>query len=187
MKIFKIHINLSRKILYLLMKKFITTTLTIVSVLTAELLYNQPREITSEIEVDIEKLIAMRDPRVLWWDQWGDLVNALIYVESRGDSTAVGVNDDRGILQITPIAVKEASRISGKNYSHNDAYSVQKSLEMFYIIANRYCPEVNYEKMARIWNGGPRGYTKECTEEYWSKVEYALSGNHMFVDGIVLN
>ena len=64
------------------------------------------------------------------------LVEAIIQVESRGDSTAVG---DRGwavgVLQIWPIMVREVNRILEKDgsdvrYGYTDRYSVKKSIEM---------------------------------------------------------
>jgi hypothetical protein len=33
----------------------------------------------------------------------------------------------------------------------------------------------DYEKLARIHNGGPRGHTKSATVKYWRKVEKALA------------
>lgn len=112
-----------------------------------------------------------------WEDGWKDFIPALIQVESEGNPRALGKNNDRGILQITPILVKEVNRISGLAYTHDDAWDPEKSIEMFYIIARKYCPEQDFEKMARIWNGGPRGYTKECTVVYWNKVKNELDRN----------
>ena len=112
-----------------------------------------------------------------WEDGWKDFIPALIQVESEGNPRALGKNNDRGILQITPILVKEVNRISGLAYTHDDAWDPEKSIEMFYIIARKYCPEQDFEKMARIWNGGPRGHTKECTIAYWNKVKNELDRN----------
>ena len=112
-----------------------------------------------------------------WEDGWRDFIPALVQVESRGNPNALGKNNDRGILQITPILVKEVNRISGLAYTHDDAWDPEKSIEMFYIIARKYCPEQDFEKMARIWNGGPRGHTKECTVAYWNKVKNELDKN----------
>ena len=85
-----------------------------------------------------------------WEDGWKDFIPALIQVESEGNPRALGKNNDRGILQITPILVKEVNRISGLAYTHDDAWDPEKSIEMFYIIARKYCPEQDFEKMARI-------------------------------------
>lgn len=112
-----------------------------------------------------------------WEDGWRDFIPALVQVESRGNPNALGNNNDRGILQITPILVKEVNRISGLTYTHDDAWDPEKSIEMFYIIARKYCPEQDFEKMARIWNGGPHGHTKDYTVAYWNKVKNELDRN----------
>jgi hypothetical protein len=41
---------------------------------------------------------------------------------------------------------------------------------MFNIWADAYHLNSSYEKMARNWNGGPRGYKKAATSHYWNKV-----------------
>lgn len=110
----------------------------------------------------------------VWRKQWDDLLDALIWVESKGDPTALGSCGDRGILQITPILVQEVNRLSDIKYTHDDAWDPEKSKEMFYIIAHHYCPQHDYEKMARIWNGGPKGYKKSQTLKYWDKVKNVL-------------
>ena len=38
---------------------------------------------------------------------WDLFIEALIYIESKGDERAVGKNDDGGVLQIRPIAVRK--------------------------------------------------------------------------------
>lgn len=109
-----------------------------------------------------------------WREQWDDLINAIIEVESQGNPRALGKANDRGILQITPILVREVNRLSDTEYTHDDAWDEEKSKEMFYIIAHHYCPEHDFEKMARIWNGGPQGHRKSCTQGYWDKVQKYL-------------
>ena len=56
---------------------------------------------------------------------WEDLIDAIIYVESRGHDSAIG---DRGkavgCLQIQPICVREVNRILRKHKS-NVRYSLQ--------------------------------------------------------------
>tara|TARA_R100000231_G_scaffold40377_1_gene35201 strand:- start:815 stop:1246 length:432 start_codon:yes stop_codon:yes gene_type:complete len=108
------------------------------------------------------------------------LVEALIQVESRGDSTAKG---DRGwavgVLQIWPIMVREVNRIQEKNgsnvrYGYNDRYSVKKSIEMFHIWREYYHSDSNWETIARCWNGGPSGSSHHRTKCYWNKVRREL-------------
>ncbi len=117
---------------------------------------------------------------------WDRLVDAVIYVESRGNDSAVGDGGKAvGCLQIHPIAVREVNRILVKynltaNYTLNDRYSKEKSIEMFNIISEEYyCCEfydfIEYaEIVARRWNGGPRGDKKESTIRYWNKVKKEL-------------
>ena len=64
-----------------------------------------------------------------------------------------------------------------------------KSIEMFHIIADKYVPDGNYEKMARIWNGGPSAHIRYVTKndqvienkyyirtnDYWLKVKNELN------------
>ena len=108
------------------------------------------------------------------------LVEAIIQVESRGDSTAVG---DRGwaigVLQIWPIMVREVNRILEKDgsdvrYGYTDRLSVQKSIEMFHIWREYYHPNSDWETIARCWNGGPSGHSHHRTKCYWNKVRKEL-------------
>ena len=108
------------------------------------------------------------------------LVEAIIQVESRGDSTAKG---DRGwavgVLQIWPIMVREVNRILEKDgsdvrYGYTDRYSVKKSIEMFRIWKAWYHSKSTFEKIARCWNGGPNGHKNPATLRYWNKVQAYL-------------
>ena len=108
------------------------------------------------------------------------LVEAIIQVESRGDSTAKG---DRGwavgVLQIWPIMVREVNRIQEKNgsdvrYVYTDRLSVAKSIEMFHIWREYYHSDSDWETIARCWNGGPSGSSHHRTKCYWLKVKKEL-------------
>lgn len=106
---------------------------------------------------------------------WNPVIDAIIEVESEGDAKAVDKGGKScGILQITPILVKECNRIlelrkSSKRYVMNDRFSVQKSKEMFLLYQSYYNPENNVELAIRTWNGGRR-YTKKGTQRYFEKV-----------------
>ena len=113
------------------------------------------------------------------------LVNALIYVESKGNDSAVG---DRhlgtpsiGVLQIRPIMVREANRIlkiqgSSKRFTLKDRFNREKSIEIFMIWKNYHHPDSDFETIARNWNGGPNGYKSSKTVNYWNKVKNKLNG-----------
>ena len=74
-----------------------------------------------------------------------ELICALIVIESNGDREAVG----------------DGGRAYGymKRYA-KDAWTDLKSFDA--------------EKVARIHNGGPRGYKKKATEKYWTKVKKVI-------------
>lgn len=105
---------------------------------------------------------------------WELFIFALIEVESGGDSTCTGMADDVGILQITPICVREVNRILGvQTYALGDRYSVKKSLEMFDIIQQHKNSQLDIRRAAKIWN--PR-----APESYYEKIERNLLQKQLF-------
>lgn len=117
------------------------------------------------------------------YSKWDTFVDAVIYVESRGNDSAVGDNGSAvGCLQIHPIMVREVNRLLAKydiptTYTLEDRYSREKSIEMFNIISEEYycCEDYTFtdyvEIVARRWNGGPRGDKKRSTIKYWNNVQ----------------
>jgi len=113
-----------------------------------------------------------------------DLIDALIHVESRGNDSAVGDrhlvgNEAVGALQIRPIMVREVNRIlkiqkSDKRFKLSDRWDREKTIEMFLVWKNFHHKDSDFEKVARTWNGGPRGYKNPRTEKYWKKVQQEL-------------
>ena len=104
---------------------------------------------------------------------WGPLMDAIIQVESEGNSRAVS-GKSCGAMQITPILVEDCNIIlkkrgSSKRYTLNDRFSVKKSREMFVLIMSHYNPSNNVERAIRLWNGGVN-YTKRGTQGYYNKV-----------------
>lgn len=110
-----------------------------------------------------------------------DLIDALIYVESRGNEKAYASSEEAaGCLQIRPIMVMEVNRILKKlnkkqRYTLEDRWDCGKSKEMFYIWKDFHHKDSNEERIARNWNGGPNGYKKTQTEKYWTKVKQQLN------------
>lgn len=90
----------------------------------------------------------------------GDIVlDAIIDYESRGNPNALNSKEDAvGILQITPIAIKEVNRILSirgikKSYSLSDRWDPIKSKEIYYITQAFHNPSYNPQLAARLWNG----------------------------------
>ena len=104
---------------------------------------------------------------------WNPIMDAIIQVESEGNSNAVSGNSV-GVMQITPILVRECNDIlekmkSKKRFTMNDRFSVSKSKEMFLLIQSYHNPTNSIEKAIRSWNGGMR-YSVRATNRYYKKV-----------------
>ena len=106
---------------------------------------------------------------------WSPVISAIIQVESEGKSDAVDKDGKScGILQITPILVKECNRIlklrkNKMRYGMDDRFSVSKSKEMFLLYQSFYNPSNNVEFAIRSWNGGSN-YSRRATQRYFEKV-----------------
>ena len=104
---------------------------------------------------------------------WNPIMDAIIQVESEGNPNAVSGNSV-GVMQITPILVRECNDIlqkkkSKKRFTMNDRYSEVKSKEMFLLIQSYHNPMNSIEKAIRSWNGGIR-YSVRATNKYYKKV-----------------
>lgn len=103
-------------------------------------------------------------------NQWDLFVLALIEVESENDPFAVGSYNDVGILQITPIYVKDVNRILGEDrYSLDHRTDIAKSLEMFEIMQVHYNPERDIERAIKLHN-------PKAGSEYREKILNRMSG-----------
>ena len=101
-------------------------------------------------------------------DEWTILTMAIMKTESEFDPSRIGATQDVGIMQFTPIAVEEVNRIlrlEGKEeeYSHLDAFDIEKTIEMFNIIQNYHNKEQNISKAIHQHNpgGASIGYGKK--------------------------
>ena len=108
------------------------------------------------------------------------LIEAMIWVESRGDDHAYCKREEAaGCLQIRPIMLAEVNRIcvmtnNGLAYEHEDRWDREMSIAMFHIWRKYHHEHDTLEKIARNWNGGPEGYIKHKTNRYWKKVKKQL-------------
>ena len=124
------------------------------------------------IVVSSDALAAQKSTKRSSFD-WNPVMDAIIQVESEGNSKAVSGNSC-GVMQITPILVKECNNIlkrqnSKKRYTLSDRFNVKKSKEMFLLIQSTYNKTNNVEKAIRSWNGG-FNYTNRGTQKYYNKV-----------------
>ncbi len=139
----------------------------------------QPEPVIEIIEEEVNLINGRIDNRE-------ELIEAMAFVESGGNPATIGdINlgtPSVGLLQIRPIMVREVNRILrkqglDKRFKNSDRKSGDKSIEMFNIWADAYHLNSSYEKMARNWNGGPKGYKKSSTAHYWKKVQNYVTLN----------
>lgn len=99
--------------------------------------------------------------------EWDIFIQALIQVESEGKEDAVGKTNDVGILQITPIYVKDVNRILGEEkYGLSCRTDKRKSLEMFEILQNHYNPDKDIDKAIKLHNPkAPQSYRTKIMEQ----------------------
>ncbi len=111
------------------------------------------------------------------------LIPLLIQVESGGRADAVGDNGKAvGILQIHPIVVEDVNRIYQTKYTPADRLNKAKSMNICRLYLKYYGTryqlktgkKATLETLCRIWNGGPDGWKKQATIQYWKKVQKAM-------------
>lgn len=114
---------------------------------------------------------------------WKTLLAAIALVESSGNSGAVNHSENAvGLYQIRPAYVQDANEYArwiGRHDLHfihpDDMFCPVKSEQVMILYMMRYAGEnPTPEKIARIHNGGPRGYRKTATESYWQRVKTNL-------------
>src|SRR4030042_916333 len=110
-----------------------------------------------DLKVDYEKLFLDK------------IANAVSWVESRNNNNAIGKDGDYGKFQITKIRLLDYNRRTGKNYKRNQLFLEGVGREIF----DFYAKEIGileYEHIARDWNGGYLGHKRKATLDYWNLV-----------------
>ena len=95
--------------------------------------------------------------------EWDMLILAISFTESRFRPDAVGKAGDSGHLQLLPVYVDEVNRVSGTEYTINDAFDIDKSLEMFNLLQDYYNKNHDIEEAIRHHNKSPQ-YRKAVLE-----------------------
>lgn len=117
-----------------------------------------------------------------------DVIYAIEAVESGRDPYAINKPENAlGCLQIRPIMIADYNRITGKDLSHNVAYSKSMAYIIASTIFNHYIKDIkepNAKHLAFIWNGGggarhrvdnPKNDDKQKRLNiYWEKVKANL-------------
>jgi len=102
-------------------------------------------------------------------DPYERLVNAIIRVESKGDTLAYNqIEEAVGAFQIRPIRLRDYNNRTGSSYTYSDCFNLKISKEIFIYYAHKI-GYPNYESIAREWNGSGK-----TTIDYWKKVRLYL-------------
>ena len=105
------------------------------------------------------------------------VLQAIRIVESNNTPSAVGDGGNAiGVYQIWESYWKDATEFSNLGGKYRDCFTRNYSIKVFDAYMKRYAREAwtdpakfDAEKVARIHNGGPKGYKKTATEKYWKK------------------
>lgn len=106
-------------------------------------------------------------------------LDAIREVESGGDCNAIGDGGRAiGPYQIHYVywldAVEAEPSLRARGYQACKEEGYARAVVVAYL--TRYGANQNAEGLARIHNGGPKGYKKAATRGYWSKVSKAMGG-----------
>ena len=105
-----------------------------------------------------------------WLDE---LVEKIWFVESSGRFNPPAGDGGKagGPLQIHPGVIDDVNFYYQTSFTYEDRHDIEKARQIakLYILfwMNAYKEEI----AARIYNGGPRGWRKESTDDYWRKIE----------------
>lgn len=109
-------------------------------------------------------------------------LDAVRRVETGGlPNAGKGAVGDKG-ASIGPYQIQRAyhadARMKSGKYedcSASHAYSEQTMLAYFARYAPKALESKDWQTLARVHNGGPKGHTKKATEVYWAKVQKEMS------------
>lgn len=114
-------------------------------------------------------LVPMADIFALSRKEKDHLIERIAVVESRHKQFAVGDHGKAyGLVQAHSIMVREANRISGKRYTHEQMFDPRKAREVVTIVIDYYDRFIQSEvgrpatakELAFIWNGGGDAWTR---------------------------
>lgn len=132
-------------------------------------------------------LLFLQDPSMADLDAARDalrpFLDALATVESNGKDDAVGDGGKAlGRYQVWQVywsdAIEHCPEIGGRYKDVTNKVYAERIVVAYLM---RYAPKAvaaaDYETLARIHNGGPKGHKAKGTLKYWKKVERALAKN----------
>lgn len=96
---------------------------------------------------------------------------AIIDYESKwGEHTFNKAENAAGHIQIRPMVVLDVNKYFNTNYTLQDRFDLDKSIEIFWKYQHMWKGNTP-ESLSRIWNGGPKGMYKTATLKYWMEIK----------------
>ena len=122
----------------------------------------------NDVEQQADTVVVYKDTSVVYKEDWDCFISAIVSVESNGKWDAKGKNNDVGVLQITPILVRDCNRILGREkYTLADRLDSLKSVEMFNVVQKHYNPQRDYHWALKLWNSGaPLSYHRKVMDKF---------------------
>ena len=125
-------------------------------------------------------LLMPRTAAVPQEDPMDRLLDAIAMVESRYNPAAVGDHGRAlGAYQIHRSYWAEGTELLGVTWKYRDARDPQKARQVVRAYLSYYGRGKTLLDMARIHNGGPKGYAKAATLPYARKIEQVLNGGEL--------
>jgi len=102
-----------------------------------------------------------------------NVVGAIVVTESGGDILATGKAGERGLMQLTEIALEDVNQHRGTNFKMNQMFSADQNIaagSMFLALQiSRF--DGFLDDAIRAYNGGERGARAGCCSGYLAKVK----------------
>lgn len=108
-------------------------------------------------------------------------LDAIAEVETENNPHAIGDKGRAiGLYQIHRAYWQDGTRILGVDWDYAYAFDPKKSRKVVKAYLLHYGKGKSFVDMARIHNGGPKGYKKKSTLSYARKVETLLQSKKLF-------
>lgn len=104
--------------------------------------------------------------------EWEIFVMALVEVECERNPNAQSNKNAIGPLQITPIYVEEVNRLYNTNYVFEDAWDLNKSIEMFNLMNDHYNPTKDIDKAIKLHNPGAGSWYAKRIKERMKLIKF---------------
>lgn len=101
---------------------------------------------------------------------------------SNPDAAAGDAGRSRGAYQMSKAYWADACRAAGVAWPYEPGHRARCEVLMYYYW-RKYAPKAlatgNWQTLARIHNGGPKGARIKSTRAYWKRVEAAMAGSEV--------